>query len=397
MPPGLTGRRVLLGVTGGIAAYKAPEIVRALQRCGAVVRCVATEKALRLVSKDALATLTHHSVDSSAWDNGEATDTTHIDWAQWAELFVVAPLTANTAAKLTHGLADDSVSLAWLSCTCPKLVCPAMNTRMLEAPATRRNLSQLEKDGAIVLTPDFGDLACGETGAGRMPDPHRIADEIERILAPKAQNPRRILVTLGRTEEPIDDVRVITNRSSGRTGADIVRLALSRGHRVTVIAGPCDVEIPTAAEVVRVRTALEMRDAALAAWANHDWAICAAAVADFRPALCAQGKIAASRGMDHLDLVPNPDILAELCQAKAHRKVAGFALETGDLARGSAKLAAKGADLAVCNDPLRDPQSGGFGAASVWAWIGPAGATPAPGWIAKTDLASHLLDEMEAA
>ena len=396
MSPGLTGRRVLLGVTGGIAAYKAPEIVRALQKRGATVRCVATEKALRLVSRDALAALTGHSVDSDAWDSGASVHTAHIDWAQWADLFAIAPLTANTAAKLANGLADDAVSLAWISCTCPKLLCPAMNTRMLEAPSTRRNLSQLERDGASSMPPDTGDLACGETGPGRMPDPDRIADEVERILSPKASLPRRILVTLGRTEEPIDDVRVITNRSSGRTGADIVRRALDRGHRVTAIAGPCDVEIPSGADIVKVRTALEMAAAAAAAWPSHDWAVCAAAVADFRPATRVDGKIPASRGMDHLDLVPNPDILEELCRTKEGRRVVGFALESGDLGRGSSKLSAKGADLAVCNDPLRDPEAGGFGAASVWAWIGRAGDVPAPGWIDKADLASRLLDAIEA-
>jgi phosphopantothenoylcysteine decarboxylase/phosphopantothenate--cysteine ligase len=393
----LTGRRVLLGVTGGIAAYKTPELVRTLQKRGAEVRCVATEKGLRLVSRSALETLTNHPVESDAWVFGEATRTTHIEWAQWAELLVVAPLTANTAARIAHGLADDSVSLAWISCTCPKLLCPAMNTRMLEAPATRRNLSQLEVDGAFVVAPDSGDLACGETGAGRMPDPERIADEIERILAPKTARPRRILVTLGRTEEPIDDVRMITNRSSGRTGADIVREALNRGHQVTAVAGPCEAELPTGARIVRVRTALEMRDAALSAWPDHDWAVCAAAVADFRPTARVAGKMAASKDLDRIDLVPNPDILAELCRVKASRRVAGFALETGNLERGSAKLLAKGADFAVCNDPLRDPAAGGFGASTVWAWIGRAGDLPLPTWIGKPELASRLLDTLEAA
>lgn len=397
MPSGLTGRRVLLGVTGGIAAYKTPELVRTLQKRGATVRCVATEKGLRLVSGAALEALTNHPVEADAWVSGEATHTRHIDWAQWAELLVVAPLTANTAAKLATGLADDSVAIAWISCTCPKLLCPAMNTRMLEAPATRRNLAQLERDGASVLAPDSGDLACGETGPGRMPDPDRIADEIERILASKSPRPRRVLVTLGRTEEPIDDVRMITNRSSGRTGADIVREALNRGHEVTVIAGPCDVDIPSGARIVRVRTALEMREAALSAWPGQDWAICAAAVADFRPKVRAAGKIPASKTVERIDLVPNPDILAELCQAKEARRVAGFALETGDLERGSMKLLAKGADFAVCNDPLRDPATGGFGASEVWAWIGRAGEHPRPEWMGKTDLASRLLDSFEAA
>jgi len=397
VPSGLTGRRVLLGVTGGIAAYKTPDLVRTLQKRGATVRCVATEKGLRLVSGNALEALTNHPVESDAWASGEATHTRHIDWAQWAELLVVAPLTANTAAKLATGLAEDSVSIAWISCTCPKLLCPAMNTRMLEAPATRRNLSQLERDGAFVLAPDSGDLACGETGPGRMPDPARIADEIERILTPKCPRPRRILVTVGRTEEPIDDVRVITNRSSGRTGADIVREALGRGHEVTAIVGPSEAEIPPGAKTIRVRTALEMRDAALSAWPDHEWAICAAAVADFRPIVRAAGKIPASKDLERIDLVPNPDILAELCRTKAGRRVAGFALEAGELERGSRKLLAKGADFAVCNDPLRDPATGGFGASAVWAWIGRAGDPPLPGWIGKAELASRLLDILEAA
>jgi phosphopantothenoylcysteine decarboxylase / phosphopantothenate---cysteine ligase len=394
--PGLSGRRVLLGLTGGIAAYKAPELVRQLAKRGAIVRCLATRNALRLVSADALATLTGHPVETSSWDGG--TDRVHhVDWAQWAELLVVAPLTANSAAKFAHGIADDSVSLAWLSCTCPKLVCPAMNTRMLEAPATRRNLSQLEQDGAIVASPDSGDLACGETGPGRMPDPERIAWEIERILSPKSAVPRRILVTLGRTEEPVDDVRIITNRSSGRTGEDIVREALRRGHQVTAVRGPCEADLPSGARVIPVRTALEMRDAALTAWPEHDWAIAAAAVADFRPAVRTEGKIPASRGLERIELVPNPDILAELCDAKGARKVAGFALENGDLERGTTKLRSKGADIAVCNDPLRDPAQGGFGAGSSWAWVGRAGERPSPEWIRKPDLAARILDALETA
>ncbi|MBK9579282.1 MAG: bifunctional phosphopantothenoylcysteine decarboxylase/phosphopantothenate--cysteine ligase CoaBC [Fibrobacterota bacterium] len=392
----VSGRRILLGISGGIAAYKTPELVRLLQKRGALVRCVATENALRLVAQDTLATLTQGSVDHDVWKTGGPAHTHHIDWAQWADLLVVAPMTANSAAKFAYGLADDALSLAWLSCTCPKLVCPAMNTRMLHAAATQRNLSLLADDGVHVMAPDSGELACGETGEGRMPDPLVIADEIERLLTRKASHPLRILLTMGRTEEAIDDVRVITNRSSGRTGANIAREALFRGHAVTVVAGPCDTPISPLAKVVRVRSALEMHQAALEAWPEHDVAICAAAVADFRPASAASGKIPASRGMDHLDLVANPDILRELCRSKGSRKVVGFALESGDLARGSQKLSAKGADLAVCNDPLLDPAKGGFGAGTVWGWIGPTGESPAPTWMAKSDLAAILLDKLEA-
>ncbi len=392
----LQGRRVLIGITGGIAAYKIPELVRCLQRRGATVHCVATEKATRLVSVDALAALSHHMVETSAWDLGGAAHTHHIDWAQWADLYVIAPLTANTAAKLAQGLAEDSVSLAWLSCQCPKLICPAMNTRMLEAPATQRNLRQLVDDGAHLLSPDAGYLACGEVGAGRMPDPEVIAAEVERLLAPAAAKPLRILLTMGRTEEPIDAVRVITNHSSGRTGAEIAQAALERGHRVTVVAGPCEAVVPAGAETVRIRTALEMHAAALRLWPEHDVAICAAAVADFRPANPPDEKIPASRGMESIQLLPNPDILADLCAAKtAPQRVVGFALETGGLERGREKLGRKGADLCVCNDPLKAGDDAGFGKSRVWGWIGAPGEELAPDWIPKPELARRLVLRLE--
>jgi len=392
----LEGRRILVGITGGIAAYKIPELVRCLQRRGAEVRCLATEKALRLVSADALATLTGHMVETSAWDMGGVAHTHHIDWAQWAELFVIAPLTANTAARLANGLAEDSVSLAWLSCQCPKLICPAMNTRMLEAPATRRNLTRLSEDGAIVFSPEAGFLACGEVGSGRLPDPERIAAAIEEALSPKTEMPLRVILTMGRTEEPIDAVRVITNHSSGRTGAAIARAACLRGHHVTVICGPCDVEPPEGVQVVRVRTALEMHEAALRLWPEQNVAVCAAAVADFRPVQAAAGKIPASRGIASIELVPNPDILAELCAArKPGQKVAGFALETGDLERGRAKLAKKGVDLCVCNDPLHQGEDAGFGRSRVWGWIGSPSEPCVPDWIPKGELADRLWKRLE--
>lgn len=392
----LQGRRVLVGISGGIAAYKIPELVRCLQRRGAEVRCVATEKATRLVAVDALATLTHAPVETSVWETGGARHTHHIDWAQWADLFVIAPLTANTAARLAHGLAEDSVSLAWLSCQCPKLLCPAMNTRMLTAPATVRNLAQLALDGAFVLEPDSGELACGETGAGRMPDPEAIATEVERILAPKAAKSLKLLLTMGRTEEPIDAVRVITNHSSGRTGAEICQAALRRGHEVTVVCGPCDVPPPAGAKVVRIRTALEMQAAVLEHWPGADMAVCAAAVADFRPANAAAEKIPASRGIASIELVPNPDILAGLCASRtADQRVVGFALETGGLERGREKLAKKGVDLCVCNDPLKAGDDAGFGRSRIWAWIGTPSETLDAAWIPKHELAGRLVARLE--
>lgn len=396
MGQGLSGRRVLLGVTGGIAAYKTPDLVRHLQKAGAEVRCLLTRNAARLVSPAALSALTRHPVELDIFGDDGSTYTRHIEWAQWADAYVVAPATANSLARFAAGIADDPVSMAWLVVRSPKLLCPSMNTRMLEAPATRRNLSTLRADGARVLEPSSGDLACGETGPGRLPDAQDIASELDAMLS-SGSSGKSVLITMGRTEEAVDDVRILTNRSSGRTGADLAAEALRRGHRVTVVRGPCDVAAPPGAIVEHVTTALQMHEAATRLWHGHDWAICAAAVADFRPASPAAGKIPASRGLESIALIPNPDILADLCRDRREgQSVVGFALEAGDLERGSSKLAAKGADLAVCNDPLKDPTRGGFGADRVWAWIGRAGAPPDPTWVSKRDLAARVLDALGA-
>jgi phosphopantothenoylcysteine decarboxylase/phosphopantothenate--cysteine ligase len=411
MGQGLQGRRVLLGVSGGIAAYKIPDLVRHLQKAGAEVRCLLTRNAARLVSPAALSALTRVPVEMDLFGSDGSVYTRHIEWAQWADAYVVAPATANTLARFSAGMADDPVAMAWLVVQAPKLLCPSMNTRMLDAPATRRNLSVLEGDGATVLMPDSGELACGETGPGRLPDADVIATALEALLSSGApgsspaaseRSPavpaRSILLTMGRTEEPVDDVRILTNRSSGRTGADIASAALRAGHRVTVVCGPCDVAPPAGATVVRVTTALQMHEAATSLWPSHDWAICAAAVADFRPAHPTSGKIPASRGLASIELTPNPDILAELCASrKSGQLVVGFALETGELGRGSRKLAAKGVDLAVCNDPLHDAGHGGFGTDHVWGWVGQAGIEPSADWIAKADLASRILAALETS
>ncbi len=397
MGQGLSGRRVLLGVSGGIAAYKTPDLVRQLQKAGAEVRCLLTHNAARLVSPAALSALTRHPVELEIFGQDGSVYTRHIEWAQWADAYLVAPATANTLARLAAGLADDPVAMAWLVVQAPKLLCPSMNTRMLDAPATRRNLSTLEADGARLLWPDVGELACGETGPGRLPDPETILARLAELLA-VPDTGRSLLLTMGRTEEAIDDVRILTNRSSGRTGADLAAEALRRGHRVTVVRGPCEAAVPQGATVVPVTTALQMHEAALRLWPEHDWAVCAAAVADFRPAAPAAGKIPASRGLASIELTPNPDILAHLCAARRpDQRVVGFALEAGDLGRGSTKLAAKGVDLAVCNDPLKDPAQGGFGTNRVWGWIGPAGQVPSPAWMSKPDLASGVLGALEAS
>lgn len=398
MVSGLSGRRVLVGITGGIAAYKTPDLVRRLQKAGCEVRCVLTQNAARLVAPAALSALTRYPVSRDVFGDDDSVYTRHIDTAQWAEVFLVAPATANSMARFAAGLADDPVALAWLTVQAPKLLCPSMNTRMWNAPATVRNIATLSGDGALVLEPDSGELACGETGPGRLPEPDQILSALASLLGgAKAPKPLRILLTSGRTEEPIDDVRVLTNQSSGRTGAAIAAEALRRGHQVTMIAGPGEAALPPDATIVKVRTSLEMYDASMAAWPHHDVAICAAAVADFRPAHREPGKISASRKMTSLELVANPDILAELCLRREHgQKVVGFALETAGLERGSQKLSTKGADLAVCNDPLMDPAAGGFGKSRTWAWIGPAGQNPSPEWLDKGELAQRLLAAVEA-
>jgi phosphopantothenoylcysteine decarboxylase/phosphopantothenate--cysteine ligase len=392
-------RRILVAVTGGIAAYKVPELVRALRRAGHAVRCAMTPEATRFVAPLVLQTLSGASVRTQLLDPAEEGEIDHIALADWAELVIVAPATAHSLAKLAHGLADDLPAAIALATRAPLLVAPAMNVNMWGHPATQANVATLRARGVHALGPEAGELACGWEGLGRMAEPAAIAAEAERLLGPKSLAGEVVLVTAGGTREPVDAVRFLGNRSSGKMGYAVAEEAARRGAEVVLVSGPSALATPAGVRRVDVGTALEMRDAVLAELERATLVVKAAAVADFRPREAAAGKLRkedlpADAGLT-LELVRNPDILAEICARKGGRIVVGFAAESGDLvATARRKLARKGCDLLVANDVERS--DAGFDAdenAVVFVW--PGGEIEELPRLPKRAVAAQLLDRVE--
>ncbi len=346
----LAGRRVLLGVTGGIAAYKAVHLVRLLTGAGASVQAVLTESATRFVGAETFSALTGRPARTSLWE--EPGTVLHVALAREADLAVVAPATAHLLARLAHGLADDLLTSTLLETSCPLVVAPAMHTGMWEHPATRENLRVLQGRGVRVVGPAAGPLAAGDEGVGRMAEPEEILAALQEVAGRGgALAGRRVVVTAGPTLEPLDAVRFLGNRSSGRMGMAVAAEAAARGAAVTLVLGPTEVPPPPGVEVVRVTTAEEMREAVLGAAAQADAVVMAAAVADFRPERAVPGKLKKEDGPPEVRLVPTPDILAELGAGKGARVLVGFAAEVTDLlATGREKLEAKNLDLVVVNE-----------------------------------------------
>ena len=344
----LAGQRIVLGVTGGIAAYKAADLARRLQDAGADVRVVMTESAARFVSPMTFQALTGHPVRSSLWDEDAEAAMGHIELARWADRILVAPASADAIARLAAGLAGDLLGTLCLASAAPLALAPAMNQQMWAHPATQPNLARLVERGAQVLGPGIGDQACGDVGAGRMLEPMEI---LMALQAPGALAGRRILISAGPTFEDIDPVRFIGNRSSGKMGFALAAEAARQGADVTLVAGPVSLPTPPRVTRIDVRRATEMHRAVLAALPGQDAYIGAAAVADFMPAQVATGKLKKSAGAPVLDLVPTPDILAEVAvHPRRPRLVVGFAAETGDLeAQALDKLARKRVDMIAAN------------------------------------------------
>ncbi|TDB39022.1 MAG: bifunctional phosphopantothenoylcysteine decarboxylase/phosphopantothenate--cysteine ligase CoaBC [Actinobacteria bacterium] len=344
---------IVVGVTGGIGAYKACELVRDLMRRGFRVKVVMTEAATRFVTPLTFRTLTGEPVAVSLWADEPESKVHHISLAEEADVVVLAPCTANVIAKLAHGRADDMLTTTVLAAEAPVIVAPAMNTHMWRKDVTQANVSALRARGFVFIEPGRGALACGDVGEGRLADPATIADAAE-AEARRARDLAgvHVLVTAGPTHEPLDPVRFIGNRSSGKTGFAIAEEAARRGARVSLVTGPVSLPDPFGVEVVRVTTALQMRAAAFARFEAADVVIASAAVADFRPAAFASGKIKKSDAPDAVALARNPDILAELGDANAGRAIlVGFAAETSDIvAYAREKLASKHLDLVVAND-----------------------------------------------
>ncbi len=346
----MKGKRLLLGITGGVAAYKAAALSRLLVKAGADVRVAMTEAATRFVTPVTLQALTGQTVWTDLWDPRVPDNMGHIELSRDRELIVVAPASGNFLGKLAGGLADDLLSTLCLARRCPLMVAPAMNVEMWENPAMQRNLHTLRGDGVFLAGPAAGDQACGEVGMGRMLEPEEIVEEIEAFFQPKLLAGKRVLVTAGPTEEPIDPVRSITNASSGKMGYAVARAAREAGARVTLVSGPVALPVPAGVERISVRTAEQMFEAVKKAAAASDVFIAVAAVADYKVKNSAAQKIKKGTAGVTLDLAENPDILAHVAAMKNPPFCVGFAAESEKLAENArAKRARKKIPLLAAN------------------------------------------------
>lgn len=356
----LAGKQVVLGVSGGIAAYKALLLVRALEKEGAGVHVIMTEHATNLVSPLLFRELSGNPVSTTMWGDVANHHVAHIALATLADVFMIAPATANIIGKIAGGIADDMLSTTITATTAPVVIAPAMNTNMFCNPVVQRNLQTLRDLGYHVVAPDAGELACGTVGAGRLPDTDVLVFAAEQALAAGLLRGKRVLVTAGGTREAIDPVRYIGNRSSGKMGYAIAREAARQGAQVTLVSGAEALPDPVGVEVVRITSAREMEAAVAARYETTDIVIKAAAVADYRPAEVAAQKIKkeASEDAPTLQLVKNPDILYGLGQKKTHQILVGFAAETENLLENAAKkIAKKNLDMLVANN-VAEPDAG---------------------------------------
>jgi len=381
----------LLGVSGGIAAYKAALVARLFKAAGAEVAVVLTGAATRFIGADTFAALTGAPAHTSLWE--QPGEVLHVRLAREADVAVVVPATANVLAKLAHGHADDLLTATLLEATCPLVVAPAMHSGMWEHPATQANVAILLDRGVLSVGPATGPLAHGDEGIGRLAEPEDVVAAVRGALAPRDLTGRRVLITSGPTHEPIDPVRFLGNRSTGKMGAALAAEALGRGAAVTVVLGP-GASVPPGVEVVPVATAEEMRDSVLARFDDADAVVMAAAVADFRPKAIADEKLKKDAGVPELLLEPTPDILAELGERRTTQVLVGFAAETEDLERaGRSKLVSKHLDLVAVN--LVGRSGTGFGSDTNEAMLLAAHGEDVPlrRWT-KRELAGAVMDRV---
>jgi phosphopantothenoylcysteine decarboxylase/phosphopantothenate--cysteine ligase len=351
----LAGKTIVLGVTGGIAAYKALEIVRLLVKDGARVRVIMTPNAQQFVTPLSFQTLSGNPVATETFSLTQESEIGHIRLADTADTILIAPATANVIAKLAYGLADDLLTTVLLATTAPVLIAPAMNVHMYAHPVVQENMRKLTSLGYRFIEPAEGFLACGYEGKGRLADPEDIVEEVRAALTTKDLRGEQIIVTAGPNAEPIDPVRFITNRSTGKMGFAMARVAWRRGADVTLVSGPTTLPSPRGVRFCPVRTAREMRQAILDHYPQATMVVSAAAVADYRPAQVAPQKIKKGDGNFAIDLIRNPDILGELGQQKGNRLLVGFATETEDVLQNAArKLHSKNLDMIVANDVTQD-------------------------------------------
>lgn len=389
----LKGKTVLQGVTGGIAAYKAAALASALVKQHASVEVVMTGHATKFIAPLTFEQLTGNRVSVDTFDRNFVHQVEHISLARRSDLVMIAPATANVCAKLAHGIADDMLTTTVLACRCPKLIAPAMNTNMFENPVTQDNLDTLRRYGWEVIAPASGRLACGDVGAGKLPEPETLLWHILRVLGkPHDLAGRRVLVTAGPTQEPLDPVRYLTNHSTGKMGCAIAKLAMLRGAEVTLVAGPLAVEPPPFVEVVNIKTAQDMYDAVTGRAQDMDFIFKAAAVADYTPAEVAADKVKKKDVDLSIPLRRTRDILQYLGDHRRDGQVlCGFSMETRDLLENSAaKLEKKHVDM-ICANNLK-VAGAGFGTdTNVISVITKTGVTELP-LQSKDDAANAILD-----
>ena len=390
----LKGKKIILGVTGGIAAYKAAELVRELVRAGAEVFVVMTRSAQAFITPLTFQALSGNKVTTELFSLTEESEIGHIALADRAELLVIAPATANIIGKIAAGIADDLLTTIVMATQAPILLAPAMNVHMWENPICRENVQKLRGRGLHFIDPAAGELACGYEGKGRLAEIPAIFEEIRSLLSPKDLSGETLLVTAGPTEEPIDPVRFLSNRSSGKMGFSIARAARLRGARVILVSGPSALPVPSGVKFIPVRTAAEMREAVLGSLPGVSMLVMAAAVSDYRPRGTSPEKIKKSRAELTLSLELNPDILHEAGQRKEKRLLIGFAAETESLlANARKKLAEKNLDLIVAND-VRLPGAGFQVDTNVVKLIDRSGKVEELPLMSKEDLADCVLDRV---
>lgn len=392
----LQGKKIVLGVTGGIAVYKAVDLVSRLRKAGCEVRVVMTDHAQQFVTPLTFKEISGNAVATSMWNANQEFNVEHIALANWADAFLVAPATANILAKMACGIADDLLSTTLLAAQAPIVVCPAMNTGMYQNPATQENIAKLQERGVTVMPPAVGHLACGTSGPGRLPEPQQIVEFMSAFFAGREGDLRglRVLVTAAGTREPIDPVRYVGNRSSGKMGYAVARMAAERGANVLLISGPSALAAPPNVRVVNVETTNEMLEACLAAYGDVDIVIKAAAVADYRPRDVADQKIK-KKTDDALTVVmdKNPDILKTLGAKKEQQVLVGFAAETQNLlANAREKVVKKNLDMIVANDVTA--AGAGFNSdTNIVKFLFANGDVRELEQMPKVDVANRILDE----
>ncbi|HOW57978.1 MAG TPA: bifunctional phosphopantothenoylcysteine decarboxylase/phosphopantothenate--cysteine ligase CoaBC [Smithellaceae bacterium] len=391
----LANKKIVLGITGGIAAYKAAELTRRLVKAGAHVKIIMTKSALEFITPLTMQTLSQNRVYTDMFASDDEYDMAHIALAEFADAFVVAPATANIIGKIASGIGDDLLSTTIMAENKPTLICPAMNDKMLANPIVQDNIRRLKKNGYAVMDSAVGELACKTEGKGRLPEIDAILAEIENIMTPQDLAGVRILITAGPTEEPLDPVRFITNLSSGKMGYALASAAQRRGAHVTLVSGPTSLPLPPVEKIVTVRTAKEMHKAVLQHYKSARVIIKAAAVADYRPKIVANEKIKKEGKTLFIELERNPDIIAEIGKKKGNRILVGFAMETQNLltnARG--KLVKKNMDMIVANN-LRQEGAGFRTDTNIITVIDRAGKTESLEKMTKIDAAGAILNRIK--